>query len=131
MAPKFLGFDHIHVFVQNRSAAEAWYGKVMGFSRTPELEFWSQEGGPLTLQDSDNTVHIALFERPHQKNRATVALRVSAEAFSRWHSHLASIPGVSVSVEDHAVAVSLYFSDPDGNPYEITTYEYAAAKGAP
>ena len=26
--------------------------------------------------------------------------------------------------------MSLYFSDPEGNPYEITTYEYAAAKAA-
>ena len=102
----------------------------MGLTRTPELEFWAEDGGPLTLQDPDDTVHIALFERPHQKNRATVALRVSAEGFARWSSHLTLFPEVSVSVEDHAVSVSLYFSDPEGNPYEITTYEYAAAKAA-
>jgi catechol-2,3-dioxygenase len=33
-----------------------------------------------------------------------------------------------VAVEDHTVALSLYFQDPDGNPYEITSYEYASAK---
>ena len=126
MAPALLGFDHIHVFVQDRAAAEAWYERVMGLARTPELEFWAADGGPLTLQDPDNTIHIALFEQPCQKNRATVALRVSAEAFRHWRSHLAA-SGVSVSLEDHAVALSLYFSDPDGNPYEITTYEHAAA----
>ena len=130
MAPPLLGFDHIHVFVQDRAAAEAWYERVLGLTRTPELAFWADDGGPLTLQDPDNTIHIALFERPHQRNRATVALRVSAEAFTRWRSHLASFPEVSVSIEDHAVALSLYFSDPDGNPYEITTYEYATAKAA-
>jgi catechol-2,3-dioxygenase len=130
MAPQVLGFDHIHVFVQDRAAAEAWYARVMGLHRTPELEFWAEGGGPLTLQDSDNTVHIALFERPHQKNRATIALRVSAQAFGRWRSHLSSFSEVRVSMEDHTVALSLYFSDPDGNPYEITTYEYAAAKEA-
>ena len=130
MAPQVLGFDHIHVFVQDRAAAEAWYARVMGLHRTPELEFWAEGGGPLTLQDSDNTIHIALFERPHQKNRATIALRVSAQAFGRWRSYLSSFSEVRVSMEDHTVALSLYFSDPDGNPYEITTYEYAAAKEA-
>jgi catechol-2,3-dioxygenase len=126
MAPALLGFDHIHVFVQDRAAAQAWYAKVMGLAPTPGLEFWAEDGGPLTLQDSGDTVHIALFERPRQNNRATVALRVSAEGFAHWRSHLASFPELSVSVQDHAVSMSLYFSDPDGNPYEITTYEYAA-----
>ena len=130
MAPALLGFDHIHVYVPDRAVAEAWYARVLGLTRSPELEFWAEDGGPLTLQDPDNTVHIALFERPHQKNRATVALRVSAEAFARWRSHLAAFPELSVSVEDHAVSMSLYFSDPDGNPYELTTYEYTAAKAA-
>jgi catechol-2,3-dioxygenase len=130
MAPPLLGFDHIHVFVTDRAAAEAWYTKVMGLARTRGLEFWTEDRGPLMLQDADNTVHIALFERPHQKNRATVALRVSAQAFAAWRRHLASFPELSVSIEDHAVSMSLYFSDPDGNPYEVTTYEYAAAKAA-
>jgi catechol-2,3-dioxygenase len=128
MTPPLLGFDHIHVFVQDRAAAEAWYAKVMGLTRTPELEFWADDSGPLTLQDPGNTVHIALFERAHQENRATVALRVSAEGFAQWRIHLASFAEVSVSVEDHAVALSLYFSDPYGNPYEITTYEHAQAR---
>jgi len=129
MAPRLLGFDHIHVFVQDRAAAEAWYGQVMGLARTPELEFWATGGGPLTLQDADDTVHIALFERPRQDNRATIALRVSAEAFTRWQAHLASFPGLELSpIEDHGVAFSLYFRDPDGNPYEITTYEHAAVR---
>jgi catechol-2,3-dioxygenase len=131
MAPRLLGFDHIHVFVQDRAAAEAWYAEVMGLARTPALEFWATGGGPLTLQDADDTIHIALFERPHQENRATVALRVSAEAFAQWRAHLASFPQLKVSaVEDHGVALSLYFRDPDGNPYEITTYEHAAARQA-
>lgn len=130
MTPSLLGFDHIHVFVQDRTAAEAWYASVLGLTRTPDLEFWAEGGGPLTLQDSDNTIHIALFERPHQKNRATVALRVSADAFRGWRAHLASFTALKMTTEDHGVSMSLYFSDPDGNPYEITTYEYAAAKAA-
>ena len=128
MVPPLLGVDHIHVFVQDRKAAEAWYGRVLGLARSPGLEFWADDGGPLTLQDAGDTVHIALFERPRQPNRATVALRVDAAGFARWREHLADVAGLPVAFEDHQVAVSLYFSDPDGNPYEITTYEVGGAK---
>jgi catechol-2,3-dioxygenase len=34
------------------------------------------------------------------------------------------------TLEDHDLSVSLYFHDPDGNPFEITTYEYQAVKAA-
>jgi catechol-2,3-dioxygenase len=128
MVPPLLGFDHVHVFVEDRAAAEIWYAEVMGLSRSPDLEFWADDGGPLTLQDAGNTVHLALFERPRQKNRATVALRVSAAAFRSWRAHLASATQGKATLEDHGVSLSLYFSDPDGNPYEVTTYEVAAAK---
>jgi catechol-2,3-dioxygenase len=128
--PQLLGFDHIHVYVQDRAAAEAWYARVMGLTRTPSLEFWAADGGPLTIQDADETIHIALFERAAQPTRSTVALKASAEGFAQWRKHLAAMPDVKLTVEDHSVAMSMYFSDPDGNPYEITTYEYAAAKHA-
>jgi catechol-2,3-dioxygenase len=130
MAPTLFGVDHIHVFVQDRKAAEAWYSRVMGLSRSPGLEFWAEGGGPLTLQDSANTVHIALFERERQVNRATVALRTSADGLRAWQAHLSIFPDIRVNFEDHQVAVSIYFSDPDGNPYEITTYEYEAFAAA-
>jgi catechol-2,3-dioxygenase len=123
MAPTLLGVDHIHVFVQDRRAAEDWYSRVMGLSRSPGLEFWASDGGPLTLQDAADMVHIALFERARQANRATVALRTSAAGLHAWRAHLAGFPEIEVTFEDHQVAVSIYFSDPDGNPYEITTYE--------
>lgn len=129
MAPTLLGFDHIHVFVRDRKAAEAWYSRVMGFSRSPGLEFWAADGGPLTLQDSANTVHIALFERERQANRATIALRTCAEGLRAWQAHLSTFPEIKVNFEDHQIAVSIYFSDPDGNPYEITTYEYEVFAG--
>lgn len=129
-APRLLGVDHVHVFVEDRAAAEAWYARVLGLARSPGLAFWASGGGPLTLQDRDDTVHLALFERPRQPNRATLALRVDAEAFAAWRAHLAAVPALAVTVEDHEIALSLYFSDPDGNPYEITTYEHAAARAA-
>lgn len=123
--PEILAFDHIHVFVQDRAAAQRWYASVLGLQPTPELAFWAVDGGPLTLQNAAGTVHLALFERPSQPTRSTIALRVSGPAFGAWKAHLQSIEGLEVSEEDHQASISLYFNDPDGNPYEITTYDRA------
>lgn len=127
-APDIDGYDHIHVFVADRRAAEAWYRDVLGFERVQELEFWSVGGGPLTLQDRRGSVHIALFERPAQPCRSTLALRVTATQYLRWRTHLNAVLPGQVSAQDHDVSLSLYISDPDGNPYEITTYDVAAVR---
>lgn len=128
MPPEIEGFDHIHVHVADRPAAERWYARVLGFLPSPELTFWAPDGGPLTLQNASGTVHLALFERPRESNRSTIALRTGADEFAHWLRHLRAELGDAVTVDDHDVSVSLYFRDPDGNPYEITTYEYTNAR---
>jgi catechol-2,3-dioxygenase len=128
MPPEIEAFDHIHVYVADRAAAEQWYRQVLGFARTPELAVWAPGGGPLTLQNTSGSVHLALFERPRRDNRATIALRVNAAQFAHWLAHLRRALDGEVTVEDHELALSLYFRDPDGNPYEITTYEHASAR---
>ena len=126
--PPVRSIDHIHVFVADRAAAERWYERVLGFMRVKEYEFWAADGGPLTIQNREGTVHIALFERPPEKCRSTIALGVGAREFLAWRTHLAQALGQAPTLEDHDLSVSLYFPDPDGNPYEITTYDYQAAK---
>ena len=126
--PQLRSIDHIHVFVSNRVAAERWYENVLGLSRIKEFEFWAEGGGPLTIQNPAGTVHIALFERPVERCRSTIALEVGADEFLAWKAHLAEALGHEPTLEDHELSLSLYFQDPDRNPYEITTYEYAAAK---
>ena len=127
-APGVGCIDHIHVFVSDRAAAEFWYKRVLGFTRVREYEFWAADGGPLTIQNRDGTVHIALFERPVEKCRSTIALGVNATEFLAWRSHLIQALAQKPTLEDHDLSLSLYFQDPDGNPYEITTYEYQAAR---
>jgi catechol-2,3-dioxygenase len=129
MTPAIEAFDHIHVYVADRSAAEAWYRDVFGFQRVKDLEFWAEGGGPLTIENDSGSVHIALFERTKQPCRSTIALRVTAPAYRQWKSHLEQVLGGKFTEEDHQASLSLYFSDPDGNPYEITTYDIAAARG--
>jgi catechol-2,3-dioxygenase len=126
MSPPLKSIDHIHVFVANRVAAKKWYEDVLGLKTVSNLEFWAKEGGPLTLSDAGGSVHIALFESALIKCRSTIAFGVDAEAFMAWKRHLEEKLCIELSAEDHEVSWSLYFSDPDGNPYEITTYEYSA-----
>lgn len=127
-APALDGFDHIHLFVADRAAAAAWYAEVLGFTPVPELASWAADGGPLTLRDAADRIHLALFERPRKPNRATLALRVGAAGLAAWQAHLTRCLGAPPTVEDHGLSVSLYFSDPDGNPFEITSYEHEAAR---
>ena len=124
--PGLEAVDHIHVFVADRAAAERWYREVLGFTRVPELERWTADQGPLTLRNAGDTIHLALFERPPQRSRSTVALRASAPDFLAWRTHLSQALGRTVEAVDHEVSWSLYFEDPYGNPYEITNYDYAA-----
>jgi catechol-2,3-dioxygenase len=116
--------DHIHIFVANRSASEKWYANVLALVRISDLDFWSSNGGPLTIGNPLGTIHLALFERSVEKCRSTIAFRVTATEFLFWRSHLARVLKQSIEPIDHRVSWSLYFADPDGNPFEITSYEY-------
>jgi catechol-2,3-dioxygenase len=126
MPPVLERIDHIHVFVADREAAESWYREVLGLRRVPELAFWATDGGPLTLADAGGAIHLALFEKPARPCRSTIALAVNAEGFMAWLKHLSGTFGQALQAVDHQVAWSMYFADPDGNPYEITCYEHEA-----
>jgi len=125
MPPTLKSIDHIHVFVANRDAAKIWYDEVLGLTPVANLEFWAKDGGPLTISDAGGTVHIALFESAPLKCRSTIALGVGAAEFLVWKRHLSEKLETTLRAEDHEVSWSLYFNDPDGNPYEVTTYDYA------
>jgi catechol-2,3-dioxygenase len=126
MPPVLERVDHIHVFVADRKAGEHWYAEVLGLRRVPELAFWAVDGGPLTLTNEAGTIHLALFEKPAQPCRATIALAVDAQGFMAWLRHLSSVFDRALQAVDHQVAWSMYFADPDGNPYEIICHEHEA-----
>ena len=124
VTPTIDRFDHIHVYVSDRAAAESWYERVFGFRRIDDLAFWATDGGPLVIANESGSVHIALFERPPKPNHSTIALHVSREAFLAWLPHARAELGTTLEPVDHDVCWSVYFSDPDGNPYEITSFDY-------
>ena len=128
MTPSLDRIDHIHVYVTDREVSEEWYAEVLGLSRVPELASWTSDGGPLTVANEAGTVHLALFERKPQPCRSVIAFGVTALEFIAWRKHLLSALDGRLTTEDHELSWSLYFSDPDGNPYEVTTYEYATVE---
>lgn len=130
-APTLDDVDHLHVHVRDRAAAEAWYRDVLDLKRLDALAHWARDGGPLTIANAGGSIHLALFEQPPQAgNRSTIALSTSAGGFVAWRRRLAAALGEAPRAVDHGQSWSLYFRDPDGNPYEITTYEHAAATAA-
>ena len=128
--PSVRVIDHVHVHVSDRTASELWYARVLGLTRSKEYEFWAVGDGPLTIQNSEGTVHIALFERSPTKTHSTIALGVAADEYLEWMRHLEQELNEPPKSEDHDASLSLYFTDPDGNPYEITTYEHEAVRQA-
>jgi catechol 2,3-dioxygenase-like lactoylglutathione lyase family enzyme len=126
------GLDHVHVYVRDRAEAAKWYGSVLGFRREARFGSWAREiGGPLTLTAGDGLTHLALFEDSKRAGKATtVALRVDGASFAAFHKRSAQLPLFDKRrrpspprLQDHALSLSLYFNDRDGNPIELTTYE--------
>ena len=71
------------------------------------------------------------FPRPKRKRRQAspspvrvlhFALRADRKNFERAQQELKQ-RGIAFHFEDHGIAHSIYFRDPDGHELEITTYE--------
>lgn len=129
MTPRLTGVDHLHVNVGSWDEAEEWYRSVLNFKRVDALMAWAVEGGPLTVENPEGTVHLALFESDSPERTNVIAFGATGEEFLSWKTHLESL-GLKLRVTDHKLAYSLYFNDPWDNCHEITTYErdYVARK---
>ncbi|MFC5500176.1 GNAT family N-acetyltransferase [Caenimonas terrae] len=126
--PALERIDHIHVFVADRAAAQRWYAEVLGLTPAAGQEA-AAGGAPVTVGNPSGSVQLALFERPPQACRSVVAFAATGSEFLAWRAHLAASLGRTVDAVDHDDAWSMYFHDPDGNPFEITTYDYDAVRG--
>ena len=129
MTPELTGVDHLHVDVGSWSDAEQWYGSVLNFKRVDALIAWAVKNGPLTIENPEGTIHLALFESENPRPTTVIAFGASGGEFLRWKTHLEN-KGLRLRVTDHKLAYSLYFSDPWQNSHEITTYDrdYVAEK---
>ncbi len=125
----------------DRYAAAAWYERVFGTQIVQEFEDWAVEGGPLMISTHEAGTKIALFEGVPPNNGGQfsakrVAFRADGEGFITFLDRLNEAAilndrGARLTrdqVMDHDKAWSIYFVDPYGNRYEITTYDYAFVK---
>lgn len=107
-----------------------------------DYEDWATDGGPLMVSSDGGGAMLALFEgEPQGAGKAAgfrrVAFRVAGPDFLRFLDRLLELglldsDGNRVSrdlVVDHGRAHSIYFCDPYGNPFEITTYDYVYVSG--
>lgn len=129
MHPEMNGIDHVHVYVADWGRAEKWFSDVLGFKRVEALMSWAIPGGPLTLESADGNVHLALFEREDHEGSSAIAFGASGDEFLAWKTHLERL-GLELRITDHALAYSLYFTDPDNNLHEITSYDHELVRRA-
>lgn len=129
MKPGLTGIDHVHIYVGDWTEAREWYQSILDFRPVDSLMTWAVENGPLTLENPEGNIHLALFEMVAPPNTSAIAFGTGGEEFLAWKGHLEN-SGLDLRLADHKLAYSLYFSDPWGNLHEITTYErdYVAGK---
>lgn len=121
--------DHVAIAVRDVDASRRWYAEILGLERR-HRETW---GDVPTMMCAGATM-LALFPRPageseEERSRRAgrpglrhIAFRADRANFDRARSELER-RGIEIEFEDHEIAHSIYFTDPDGFALEITTYE--------
>lgn len=117
--------DHVSLNVSDRPRSIAWYRDVLGLEQrgNETRNDWPVFMGPFGAC-------IALFQAeiqsPERQAASTgllhIAFMVGREGFDRAQLRLAE-RDIEFEFEDHGTAHAIYFSDPDGNVIELTTYE--------
>lgn len=134
--------DHIELYVPDQYEAARWYERVLGLEIVPDAEFWAEEGGPLMLSSDGGSTKLALFQGDPPSfvpptGFQRVAFRVTGDGLFQFLSVVEDQavftnrgePVHRLEIVDHDVSYSVYFCDPYGNRYEVTTYEYDHVSG--
>ncbi len=129
--------DHVELFVPDQYEAARWYAEIFGLEILKDYEHWA-DGGPLMISSNGGGTMLALFKGEPPGTRGTVgyrrvAFRVDGAGFLEFLKRLDSHPLfdaggarlTAADVVDHELSWSIYFNDPWGHPFEVTTYEYA------
>lgn len=129
--------DHVELFVPDFAAALEWYRDVLGLTPVAKTQMWAEAGEPHMISSDEGGTMLALFhgEGPGEREitgHHRVAFRVDAAGFMAFLDHIEGrfVPNrhghrlTRDDVVDHELAWSIYFNDPWGNRYEVTTYDY-------
>ena len=118
--------DHIAFTCKNPEASKDWYVEVLGFKHIYQGE-WN--GVPIFIQLGSTA--IALFPETHQsklqpqaaKGLSHFALRAKTQSDFKDAQEELKAKHIEYQFQDHDLAHSIYFNDPDGHRVEITTYD--------
>ena len=119
------GIDHVAMGVRDIERSAKWYIDVLGFE---QLHKGMWNGVPIFI-GKGNTA-IALFPANQEPNKsANREIRMLHLAFRADHKNFHAAQrdldkrGIKFEFQDHEIAHSIYFRDPDGHQLEITTYD--------
>ena len=119
------GIDHVAMGVRDIERSAKWYIDVLGFERLHE-GMWN--GVPTFIGRGDTG--IALFPANQEPKTSAhrelkmlhLAFRADRKNFQAAQCELEK-HGIKFEFQDHEIAHSIYFHDPDGHQLEITTYD--------
>ena len=125
--------DHVALSVTDLEKSIAWYQDVLGLERRYR-EAWGDCPAMLCAgstcvalfalrpaESSARTSGSALPTMRHLAFRATYADLLGAEKNLQER-------GIQFEFQNHGIAHSIYFADPDGHQLEITTYDLPKAE---
>lgn len=123
---KLESLDHVAITVRDMERSAQWYCEVLGLERQ-HTEVWDD----VPQFVGRGTTGIALF--PLRDAESSLAdknpLRIPHFAFRTDRRNFLQAQrelrerGIDFHFEDHEIAHSIYFRDPDGHQLEITTYQ--------
>lgn len=132
MGIKVSALDHVHLYGKDPQAAAEWYGRVLGLQVHPSSA--RREPSRMVYLATARGQYCATFFKgsPPSDGDHTTAFRVPGSAFIAFAQALPDPeilgrdgqPLEPCSADDHGLAWSLYFQDPDGNHLELTTYDH-------
>ena len=119
------GIDHIAMGVRDIERSANWYIDVLGFER---LHHGMWNGVPTFI--GKGATGIALFPATEEPKKSAhreirmlhLAFRADGKNFHAAQRKLEK-HGIKFEFQDHEIAHSIYFRDPDGHQLEITTYD--------
>jgi catechol 2,3-dioxygenase-like lactoylglutathione lyase family enzyme len=128
---KLEGLDHVALAVCDAEESVKWYIEVLGLERQ---HAGSWDGIPIFV--GKGATGIAVFPAREAKSSLGksdparflhLAWRADRANFQRAQNELKE-RGIAFHFEDHGIAHSIYFRDPDGHELEITTYDVSASR---
>ncbi|MEM9248420.1 MAG: VOC family protein [Pseudomonadota bacterium] len=126
--------DHVHLYVADPDAAAAWYGRILGLQVLPSSA--RLIGGKYMATPRGQYCATIFKGAPPSDGDHTTAFRLMGRGFIQFGE---SLPNAEIAgrhggplarheADDHGLAWSYYFQDPDGNHLEVTTYDHAMVR---